>query len=135
MAANGGTTVEQEGVSHHYHSAKTAIRQVTKEPNIVHERLRRIYDERGEKEDHKLESPQLSRKDQVSISRLRSGNHPEQKYWLHKIDRVLDTVSRKCCIQEETVEDTMGERPLIHYPTTLLPEAYRITTNPIKALE
>ena len=32
MAAKEGTTVEQEGVSHHYDSAKAAIRQATKEP-------------------------------------------------------------------------------------------------------
>ena len=32
VAAKEGTTVEQEGVSHHYDSAKAAIRLATKEP-------------------------------------------------------------------------------------------------------
>ena len=64
VAAKEGTTMEQEGVSHHYDSAKAAIRQATKEPPITHERLGRIYGERGEKVNHKLESPQLSRKEQ-----------------------------------------------------------------------
>ena len=72
-------TVEQEKVSFHYDSTKAAMRQATKEPPIAHERPRRIHGERGEKVNHKLDSLQLSRKDQVSISRLRSGHQPEQK--------------------------------------------------------
>ena len=39
---------------------------------------------------HKLESLQVSSKDQISISRLRSCHHPDLKYWLHKICRALD---------------------------------------------
>ena len=85
MVAKEGTTVEQEGDSHHYDSAKAAMRPSTKEPPITHERLRHIYGEGGEKVNRKLESLQLSRKDQVSISILRSGHHPDLKYWLHKI--------------------------------------------------
>ena len=42
MAAKEGTTVEQEGASHHYEPAKAAIRQATKETPITHERLRHI---------------------------------------------------------------------------------------------
>ena len=76
MAANEGTTVEQEGVSHHYDLAKAAIHQATKEPPYS-QRLRRTY---GERVNHKLESLQLSWKDQVSISRLRSGHQPGLKY-------------------------------------------------------
>ena len=56
MAAKEGTTVEQEGVSHHYDSAKAPIRQATKEPPITHEHLRHIYGKRGEKANHKMES-------------------------------------------------------------------------------
>ena len=57
------------------------------EPLIAHERLHGIYGERGEKVNHKLESLQLSRKDQVSISRLRIGHHPD--YWHHMIGLML----------------------------------------------
>ena len=60
MAAKEGITVEQEGVSHHYDSAKAAIRQATKELRITHVRLCSIYGKRGEKVNHKLESQQLS---------------------------------------------------------------------------
>ena len=42
VAAKEGTTVEQEGVSLYYDSAKEAIRHMTKEPPITHERLHRI---------------------------------------------------------------------------------------------
>ena len=52
-----------------------------------------------------------------SISRLKSDHHPDQKYWLHKIGRVLDTVCRKCGMGKETVEHTMGECPRFHQPS------------------
>ena len=113
----------------------SAMRQATKEPPITHERLRRINGDRREKVNHKLESLQLSRKEQVSISGLRSGHHPDLKYCLHKICRALDTVCRKCSMVEETVEHVMGECPRIHHPTAQLNELYLIATNPIKALE
>ena len=46
VAAKEGTTVEQEGVSHHYDSSKAAMLQANKEPPIIHERLRRTCGER-----------------------------------------------------------------------------------------
>ena len=67
MAAKEGTTVEQEGVSHHNDPEKAAIQQATKEPAITNKRLRYIYGKR-KKVNHKLENLQLSRKDQVSIT-------------------------------------------------------------------
>ena len=135
MATKDGTTVEQEGISYHYEAAKAAMRQATKEPPIAHERQRRIYGEIGEKVNHWLESLQLSRKDQVSIIRLRSGHHQDLKYWLHKISRALDTVCRKCCMWEETVEHVMEECPRTHNPTAQLPEPCLIETNFLKTLE
>ena len=54
MAAKEGITVEQVGVGHYHNSVKAAIRQATKEPPTTHERLHRIYGERGEKVNHKL---------------------------------------------------------------------------------
>ena len=51
---------------------------------------------RGEKVNHKLESRQLSGKDQISVSRQRSSHHSDLKYWLHNFGRALDTVCRKC---------------------------------------
>ena len=120
---------------HHCDSAYAAIRQATMEPPITHERLLRTYGKRGEKVNHKLESLQLSRKDQVSINRLRSGHHPKLKYWLHVIGRALDTVCLKCCIGEGTVVHVMGECPRIHHPTAKLSEPCLIEMNPLNTLE
>ena len=108
VAPKVGTTVVQEEVSHHFESAKAAIRLATNEPTISHERLRRIYGERGGNENHKMENLQMSRQDQFSISRLRSDHHTDLKCWLHKIGRALDTVCRKICMREDTVEHVMG---------------------------
>ena len=126
MAAKEGTTLKQVEVSHHYNTAKAAIRYATKEPPITHPRLRRTYSDRGEKANHKLESLKLSRKDQDSISRLRNGHHPDQICWLHNMSMALDTVCRKCGMWEETVEHPTGECPRIRHQTTLLPETYLI---------
>ena len=132
MGAKEGTTVEQKGVSHHYDSVKAAMRQATKEPPVANKRLGRIYGKGVEKVNHKLESLQLSRKDQVSMSRLRSGHHADLKYWLHKIGRALDTVSQKCGMREGSVEHAIGESPWIHHPATQISEPYLIATNPSK---
>ena len=53
-----------------------------------------VYGKRGEKVNNQEESLQLSRKDQVSISRLSSGHHPYLKFWPDKIGIALDTVCR-----------------------------------------
>ena len=124
VAAEEGITVEQGGDSHHYDSANAVIRQATKEAPITHEHLRHIYVKRGEKVKHKLESLQLLMTDQVPVSRLWGGHHPDLKYLFHKIGRVLDTVRRKCGMVEEIVEHIMGGvlestnlQPNYPYPT------------------
>ena len=87
-----------------------------------------VYGERAEKVNHKLSSQQLSRKDYVSISRLRNGHHPDLKY-------CLDTVFRKCGMGKVTVEHEMVECPRINHPTAQRTEPYLIATNHNKALE
>ena len=67
VAAKEETSVGQEGVSHHHNSAKANMTVHYRLP-FDNDRLRRIYGERGEKVSHKLESLQLSRKYQVSVS-------------------------------------------------------------------
>ena len=83
-------------MSHHYDPMKVAIGRATKAPPMAHKRLRDIYNKRSEKVNYKLESFQLSKKDQISTSRLSSGHHTDLIYWHHKIARELDTVCRKC---------------------------------------
>ena len=80
--------------------------------------------ERGEKVNHRL-----SRKDQISIIRLRSGHHQAPR----------DPQSARCCVLEmwygeETVEHVMGECSSIHNLAIQLPEPYLIATNLLKAL-
>ena len=105
------------------------------EPIIAHECLHRFNGERGEKVNHNSESQQLSRKDQVFISRQRSGHHPELKYWLHKNGREPDTFCWKCSMGEETIEHKMWECRRINHPTSRLNEPYLATINALKALE
>ena len=109
VAAKEGTTVEHEGVSQHNNSAITAVRQATKEPRIIDKRLRRIFRDVGENVNHNLESIQLSRKDQVAICILRSGQYPNLKYCPTRSDE--RSILRKCGIWEETVEHVMWECP------------------------
>ena len=79
----------QEGVRHNYNSAKATIRRAIRGGEISHERIRRVYGMKGEKLARRKES-RLSRKEQTTMGRLRSGHHPEIKYWLHKIGRAVD---------------------------------------------
>ena len=135
MAAKDVTTVEQKEVSHQCDSAKAAALQATKEPFVAHKHLRRIYSERGEKVNHKLERLQLSWKYEFSVSRLKNGHHQDLKYWLHKTGRALDTDCHRCGMAKETVEHAMGECVQIYHPATKLPEPYLTVTSPLKALE
>ena len=86
------------------------------EGEISHERIRRVYGMKGETPDRREES-KLSRKEQTMMGRQRSGHHPELKYWLHKIGRVVDTICRKCGIGDETAEHVVYEFHSIHHPS------------------
>ena len=105
-AAKEGSTADQTGCCWFYSSAKAAIRRLTRTRPISHPRIRAVYGERGEKVDRKAEEA-LTRAEQVTLSRLRSGHHPELKYWQHKIGRATDVTCRKCGIGEETAEHAL----------------------------
>ena len=89
MIAKERATVEQEEMSYHYDSAKAAIRQATKKSLLPTS----VYGKEGEKVNLKLEIQQLSRKDQVSISRLRRSHEPE--ILAPQVRQALGTVCRK----------------------------------------
>ena len=61
-------------MSHDYDLAKAVIQQAIMESPIANEHLRCIYNKRGEKVNHELETLQLSRKDQVFGQQ--TGNDP-----------------------------------------------------------
>ena len=45
----------------------------------------------------------------MTIGRLRSGHHPDLKYWLHKIQRAVDAISIKCGVGEEKTEHVVHD--------------------------
>ena len=85
---------------------------------------------RAEKVNHKLESLQLSRKDQVYISRLKSRRSMDLKYWLNKIGRALDTVCRKCGLGRRQLNKQCGSGL---ESTTLQPDFKDVTCNGFRA--
>ena len=96
VAAMEGTTVEQEGVGHHYDSVKAAILQATKEPPITHERQCRIGGESWK-----------------CCRCQASQNRNSARYCLPKYGMWM-----------ETVEHAMGDCPPIHHPANQPPESY-----------
>ena len=82
---------------------------------ISQERIRWVYGMEGEKRNRREES-KLSRKEQTTMGRLSSGHHPELKHLQHKIGRAVDSICRKCGIEEKTAEHVVYECPSIHHP-------------------
>ena len=74
--------------NHHYDTVKRQYTRQLRNPLLP----TNIYGERGEKVNHKMESLHLSRKEQVSISRLRRGHHPDLNYFfLQKCKQISPT--------------------------------------------
>ena len=111
--AKDGALKPQSEAASSYKSAKSVIRRMTRGEPPKHERTRRVYGDHGEKI-NRLAERDLSRKDQTTLSRLRSGHHPDLKYWLAKIHRAADTLCRKCGLFDETAEHVVYECPSIH---------------------
>ena len=88
-----------------------------------------LYGNRGEKIDRRAEA-NLSRKEQTTVSRLKSGHHPNLKYWLHKIGRAVDRVCRKCDLGEETTEQIVYDCPRIHRPSLQPTPSDTLATGP-----
>ena len=100
----------QEDARYNYDSAKVTIRRATIGGEIFHERICRVYGMKGENLDRREDS-KLSRKENTMMGHLRSGHQPELKYWLHKIECAVDTISRKCGVGEETAEHIVYDCP------------------------
>ena len=110
-----GADADQTDVDHHYITAKAMIRRATRGAPASHELTQRIYGDTGSKVNRKEEG-QLGRRDQVTLGRPRSGHHSELKYWLAKINRAIDTICRKCGLDDETTEHAIYKCPRIHRP-------------------
>ena len=104
------------------------IRRATRDGPASHQLTQRIYGDRGSKVSKK--EGQLGRKDQVTLGRLRSGHHPEVKYWLAKINRAVDTICRKCGLGDETAEHVIYKCLRIHRPPAEPPSPDTMALNP-----
>ena len=112
--AKQGSSAPQEHEKWLYSTAKSKIWREVKPKALTHARLREIYGSHGETI-NRPEEGQLDRKDQVTLSHLRCGHHPDLKYWLHKIQRAPDDICRKCGTGPETTEHILRECPRLRY--------------------
>ena len=95
--AEEGTRLEQN-IPYTYETAKTCIRRHIRAPPLRHPTIRRIYQD-GRKKDS-----DLTRSEQVNISRLRCNHHTNLRYWTHKVGLTEDDRCRLCGLTSETVE-------------------------------
>ena len=110
-----GAAANQKDVRHNYESEKATIRHATRWGEVSHERICRVFGMKCEKLERRVES-KLLRKEQTTMGRLRSGHHPEFKYWQHKVGGTEDTICGKCRFGEETAEHVVYDCPRIHHP-------------------
>jgi ribonuclease HI len=109
--ANEGSTMDQEGVNWTFETAKAAIRRKTKRQTIDHALGKRIYHGRQGQIIYPLDE-NLTRKEQVTLSRLRSGHHPELGYWKTLIGRDEPGTCRLCGSDDpETTEHVFTDCP------------------------
>ena len=91
-----GCSLEQKPIPLNFDTAKAQIRKTYKD-DIKHELCKKVYTRR-------TDDKHLNRKEQVNISRLRSGHHPELRYWRKKINEIEDDTCRLCGTDSETAE-------------------------------
>ena len=113
-----GAATNQEGVRHHYNSAKATIRRVARGEKISHVGIRQLYGAKGEELDH-IEESKLYRIEQMTMGQVRSGHHSDLKYWLHMIGRAVDNICRKFEFWEKTAGHVVYDCPRIHHPIHL----------------
>jgi len=107
--ADRGGQLNQEETKITYDTAKAVIKRATKAGReIRHERLCKIYGKQGENIKAKgKEERSLNRAEQVNISRLRSGHHPELREWRKKIGLIEEEEDSKCRLCQEEEETSI----------------------------
>ncbi|CAI9720756.1 XP_042882932.1uncharacterized protein LOC122259980 [Octopus vulgaris] len=110
--AKEGSKQDQEGTDWHYAAPKAAIKRSIRSPPMQHERLRKVHGERGERL-NRIDERQFTRQEQVTLSRLRSGHHPDLRIWQHKIGRIEDHICRNYKMGKEMGEHVLLECPAI----------------------
>jgi len=120
-----------------YNSIKSHIKQDIKDPEIKHERTRKIYKDYKPRSDRKICN---SRADQTLLARLRSGHHLSFRAYKHRIDQVTNPHCLHCPGEDHNLEhwltkcaQTSSARMRIF--GTLDPGLQVLSTNPAGALE
>ena len=129
-----GSAMSQDNIPWTYHSAQAKIRRNIKNTSAEHPRCKRVYCDSNSVPKFPLDED-LTRREQVTLSRLRSGHHTEIRYWRIKIDDEIESECRTCGLAEETMEHIMEDCPAMrnHYPEDW--NLHKMTTNPRKTLE
>ena len=122
-----GCSLEQKPIPLNFDTAKAQIRKTYKD-DIKHELCKNVYTRR-------TDDKHLSRKEQVNLSRLRSGHHPKLRHWRKKINEIEDGTCRLCGTDNETAEHVLVKCPGIR---DTIPQEWvlpNLVSDPKKALE
>ena len=122
-----GCSLEQKSIPLNFDTAKAQIRKTYKD-EIKHELCKKVYTRR-------TDDKNLSRKEQVTISRLRCGHHPELRYWRKKINEIEDDTCRLCGTDSETAEHVLIKCPGIRDTIPQEWDLPNLVSDPKKALE
>ena len=122
-----GCSLEQKPIPLNFDTAKAQIRKTSKE-DIKHELCKKVYTRR-------TDDKHLSRKEQVNISRLRSGHHPELRFWRKKTNEIEDDTCRLCGTENEAAEHLLIKCPGIRDTIPQEWDLPNFVSDPKKALE
>ena len=109
--ADEGTKKDQTNFSLSLDTAKTVIKRHIRDPPITHPLVRSIFMDHLTQ--HQPRDDHLSRQQQVEISRLRSGHHPDLNHWRHKIGLTSDDTCRGCGRAPETTQHIFEQCPIL----------------------
>ena len=125
--ANEGSRLNQENTSWTYNSSKSAIRRYTRKRRIHEDKHAMIY----EKENGSTKYPHHSgqRSTQVLGSRLRSGHHPDLRYWRHKLGLEDSDKCRLCDMDIETGHHVICECPALQHYRPVAEDPHNIIHN------
>ena len=129
-----GSAMSQDNIPWTYHSAQAKTRRSIKNTIVEHPRCKRVYCDSNSVPKFPSDED-LTRREHITLSRLRSGHHTEIRYWRIKIDDEIKSECRICGLAEETIEHIMEDCPAMrnHYPEDW--NLHKMTTNSRKALE